>query len=122
MESHPAERTRFGPHSAHGFAAPENFINNLTNILTQVEEETDTALTAVAEEINSDVGHLESHLTDLHSKAEKRLNTEIGALSEYLVAPSRFFVKVEDDLSKIQHYLQAKPRHFPSPTAPNTLS
>lgn len=42
--------------------------NTLTDRLTQLEEEKATALTAVAGELKSDVGLLESRLTDPHKK------------------------------------------------------
>lgn len=52
-------------------------------------------------ENNKYLGHFESCLSALHKKADKRLDTEIVALSDDLHALTRCVVKVEDDLAKL---------------------
>lgn len=52
----------------------------VTDRITLSKAETDTELIAVAEELKSEGGLLEYCLTDLHNKADKRLNTEIFEL------------------------------------------
>lgn len=57
--------------------------------MAKLEEETDSTLTTVAAELKSEVGHLESHLTDLRTTTDTRIKNqdrEIGSLSEDLVA------------------------------------
>lgn len=78
--------------------------STLTEDLTHLEEAMDTALTAVAE-LKSDVGLLESRLTDLHRKSLKLLNTELRSLFHNLVALNRRVMKVGNHLSQTQHSL-----------------
>lgn len=106
-EKQGSERTQF-KHSK----PPSTSCDNLTDHLTLLEEETDTTITAVAKELKSDVGLLETRLTDFLRKAKKRINNEVGALSNYLVPLKSLFVKVEDERAKIQHYLDGKTETF----------
>lgn len=62
--------------------------------LTQLEEEMDTYLEDVADELKSETGLLESFLTDLHNIADKHLNTDISSLSDDLVALQRHVLKL----------------------------
>lgn len=78
---------------------PPTSLYTLTDRLAQLEDAPDTALTAVAEEIKSPSERLESRLTDIHNKADKLLNTKIGALADCLVFLARHVVIVEDGLS-----------------------
>lgn len=67
-------------------------LNTLTDHLTQLEEDVATDLTAVANELKSEVDLLESRLTDLQNKAGKQPHTEISALSDDFFAPTPLVV------------------------------
>lgn len=78
----------------------------------RLEEEKDTALTNVTEELKSDVGDLKSLLTDSHNRTDKRLNTEIGALSDDLISLTSRNLKAKDYLSQIQDSLVGQTETF----------
>lgn len=61
--------------------------------------------TAVAERLKPDVGHLDSRLTNLRSTTDtlqKSQNTEIGFVSDDLVALTNQVGKLEDYISQVQ--------------------
>lgn len=84
---------------------PKPYFNAPKDRLIQLEKQTDSAHTAVTKNFKSEVGLLQSRLTDLHNKVEKQLKTEIGALPDDLVALRCHFLKGEDDISQIQQPL-----------------
>lgn len=83
----------------------------LTDRVSKLEEATDTFLTTVADEIQTEVGLLESRLTDLRGNTNNHFTTqdrEIESLSEDLVDLTPRVVKFEDGLSQIQVTLDAQ--------------
>lgn len=77
----------------------QNPIAALNYDLSKLEEEQNSALTAVVAENEKTLGQLESRLTELHSKADKRLDTDLFVLSDDLISINRPVLKVEDDLT-----------------------
>lgn len=78
---------------------------SLKDDLPKLEQEMNHALTTVVADNRKDLDHLESLLTALHNKADKLLDTEIGALSNDIFVLIRHIVKVEDDLAKLHSTL-----------------
>lgn len=101
----PFQRTRFRPQLVRGFATTPPPLKNLSDLLTQLEQNTATVLTSNADELKSEVGRPASRLTEVDNKSDRLLNTDIGALSDDLAALTRYFFRVEHGLSKIKHSL-----------------
>lgn len=83
----------------------------LTDRVAKLEEETDSALTTVAAELQYEVDRLETRFPDIHNTTYTRITTQnrkIWSFSDDLVALTRRVVKMGYRLAQVQAALAAQ--------------
>lgn len=83
----------------------------LTDLVSKLEKETDETIAILSSELKSEVGSLESRITDFLSNTTNRFNTQdyqIGSMYYYPVGVISRIVKLEEGLGKVKTTLAAK--------------